>query len=451
MSSPRDELDAIRRVLEENPDGLPLRVIGDRIGMSVAHRTLLRRLSGPDFERIGQGRAARYRLTSALRSVVGSSTPFELGSGAVRLLRYVRQPLARRTPVAYETEFLDRYRPNITPYLSDDDLRDLERYGRAVPEGTAAGTYAQRILERLLIDLSWNSSRLEGNTYSLLDTRRLIERGEFPDGHSHAEAQMILNHKQAIEFLVQSASEIAMDLPTIRALHALLSEGLLENPVAGGRVREIEVGILGSVYQPLNVPQRITEELNRLLATARQIDHPLEQAFFVMAHLPYLQPFEDVNKRVSRLAANIPLIRTNLSPISFVGVPSTLYREAVLSVYETRDVALLREVFLWAYRRSAGQYLAIRQELGTPDPFRLRWRMQLKDAVAHVVRERMDTREAAAYLEDWSEREVPSSDRAGFIELAESELLLMHDGNFARYRLRPSEFEAWQRIWNDAS
>ena len=77
--------------------------------------------------------------------------------------------------------------------------------------------------------------------------------------------------------------------------------------------------------------------------------------------------------------------------------------------------------------------------------------MQLKDAVAHVVRERMDTREAAAYLEDWSEREVPSSDRAGFIELAESELLLMHDGNFARYRLRPSEFEAWQRIWNDAS
>jgi hypothetical protein len=106
-------------------------------------------------------------------------------------------------------------------------------------------------------------------------------------------------------------------------------------------------------------------------ATATAINDPFEQAFFVMVQLPYLQPFDDVNKRVSRLAANIPLIKCNLAPPSFTDVPRQTYTEAVLGVYDLNTIDLLKDVFMWAYERSAARYAAVRQSLGEPDPFRL--------------------------------------------------------------------------------
>ena len=93
-----------------------------------------------------------------------------------------------------------------------------------------------------------------------------------------------------------------------------------------------------------------------------------------MVQLPYLQPFDDVNKRVSHLAANIPLIKTNLAPLSFTDVPIKTYREAMLGVYELKRIDLLKDVFIWAYERSASRYAAVRQSLGDPDPFRLKHR-----------------------------------------------------------------------------
>lgn len=180
--------------------------------------------------------------------------------------------------------------------------------GRRVNVDYTAGTYIRQILDRLLIDLSWASSRLEGNTYSILETERLIAYGEAAPGKTPFETQMILNHKAAIEFLVDSADETGFDRSTILNLHALLSDNLLGNPTASGRLRAIAVGIGKSVYEPLSVPQLIGEFLGQILNTATVISDPFEQAFFILVHLPYLQPFEDVNKRVSRLAANIPFI-----------------------------------------------------------------------------------------------------------------------------------------------
>src|SRR5262249_11173545 len=147
---------------------------------------------------------------------------------------------------------------------------------------------------RLLIDLSWNSSRLEGNTYSLLDTRRLIDLGEEAEGKERLEAQMILNHKDAIEFLVRSAEDIGFNRYTILNLHGLLANNLLADPQAAGRLRHIGVGIDGSVFHPLEVPQVIEECFDQILATASAIADPFEQSFFVMVQLPYLQPFDDV-------------------------------------------------------------------------------------------------------------------------------------------------------------
>jgi Fic family protein len=136
---------------------------------------------------------------------------------------------------------------------------------------------------------------------------------------------------------------------TVLNLHGLLANNLLADPTAVGRLRHIVVGIDGSTFHPLEIPRLIEECFDQLLATAAAIEDPYEQAFFVMVQLPYLQPFDDVNKRVSRLAANIPLIKANLVPLSFTDVPSDLYTQAMLGVYEMNDPALLHDVFLWAY------------------------------------------------------------------------------------------------------
>lgn len=153
----------------------------------------------------------------------------------------------------------------------------------------------------------------------------MLDFGLEAEGRAQLEAQMILNHKDAIEFLVASADDIGFHRYTILNLHALLANNLLPDPGAVGRLRHIIVGIERSTYLPLEIPGVIEECFDQLLATAAAIQDPYEQAFFVMVHLPYLQPFDDVNKRVSRLAANIPLIKANLAPLSFTDVPSDLY------------------------------------------------------------------------------------------------------------------------------
>jgi hypothetical protein len=232
--------------------------------------------------------------------------------------------------VGYNRAFLDDYRPNDTFYLSPDTRQRLLECGRSPDGERPAGTYARQIFNRLLNDLSWNSSRLEGNTYSLLETERLLELGETAEGKDVLEIQMILNHKAAIELLVEQAEEVGFNRYTILNLHALLSDNLLGNPQACGRLRTIGFGIGGTVYYPLEVPQLIEECFQQVLDTAAAVKDPFEQAFFVMVHLPYLQPFEDVNRRVSRLAANLPLIRLNLCPLSFVDVPERAYVEGVL-------------------------------------------------------------------------------------------------------------------------
>jgi hypothetical protein len=293
----------------------------------------------------GSARARRYRATGSARSSASSAPLDDVGiplSRAGREVRdLIRRPLTQRRPVGYQRDFLDGYRPNQTHYLPVSLREHLHRLGRSPVEDRPAGTYARQVLDRLLIDLSWASSRLEGNTYSRLDTQNLIEFGQVAAGKDQLEAQMILNHKAAIEMLVDQAQEIGFNRYTVQNLHALLAENLLPEAAAGGRLRRTEVAISGSVYVPLAVPQQIEDCFDLLLAKASAIEDPFEQSFFAMVHLPYLQPFDDINKRTSRLAANIPLIRQNLSPLSFVDVPEDLYVEGTLGVYELTRIELL--------------------------------------------------------------------------------------------------------------
>jgi hypothetical protein len=430
--------------------------IADALGSRVPRRTLQFRLKRLVDEgrilRDGEGRGARY---SPLGAVPAQQPEASTDEAAIALSResqeiraYLQQPLARRKPVGYNREFLDGYRPGETFYLPVGARARLAKIGaRPVGRQEPAGTYARQILNRLLIDLSWNSSRLEGNTYSLLDTKRLIEFGQEAEGRDRLEAQMILNHKDAVEFLVGNAAEIGFNRYTILNLHAILANNLLADETAAGRLRHIGVGIDGSVYHPLETPQLIEECFAQLLATAEAITDPFEQSFFVMVQLPYLQPFDDVNKRVSRMAANIPFIRTNLSPLSFTDLPRGLYTHATLGVYELNRFEFLRDVFIWSYERSADRYAAVRQSLGEPDPFRLRHRDALRAVVAEIVKGRMGRKKAAAHIATWATAHLEEGDRAAFREIAETELLGLHEGNFARYPIRPGEFAAWQEIW----
>ena len=368
------------------------------------------------------------------------------GSTEGRAIRdYLRKPIEERRPVGYQREFLDEYRPNETAYLPESVRKHLLHIGRS-PIGSErpAGTYARQILNRLLIDLSWASSRLEGNTYSRLDTERLILFGQSAQGKDVTETQMILNHKAAIEFLADQAEELSFNRYTFLNLHALLSENLLVNPDAAGRLRQIPVEVSSTVFHPLAIPQVIDECFQQILDTAAAIQDPFEQSLFIMVHVPYLQPFEDMNKRVSRLGANISLILRNLCPLSFVDVPESAYVDGILGVYELNRVELLRETFIWAYERSCQRYLAVRQSTAEPDPFRLRYRNALVEAVGLVVRNPVET--ADTVLSEYAAGEIDPSDRGHFVELGLKEIERLHEGTIARYRIRPSEYHDWKKL-----
>ena len=455
-------LQAIEEAVRRHREGMTAQQIADELKSAPPRRTLQYRLKSlVDNGRLlmeGEGRWARYRAPRVVAAVSVAAGAGEAGAQGQALLpfskpaadirEHVRRPIEARRPVGYNRAFLDSYRPNDSFYLTPAERAHLSEVGTPKIAEQPAGTYAKQILNRLLIDLSWNSSRLEGNTYSLLDTKRLIDLGEEAEGKERLEAQMILNHKDAIEFLVGTAEDIGFNRYTILNLHGLLANNLLADPDAAGRLRRIGVGIERSVFHPLEVPQLIEECFDQILASAAAITDPFEQCFFVMVQLPYLQPFDDVNKRVSRLAANIPLIKGNLSPLSFEGVPREAYTDAVLGVYELNRTELLRDLFIWTYERSTARYAAVRQSLGEPDPFRLRHRAALREVVGAVVRQRMNKKQATAHVSAWTQEYIDPGEREQFRETAESELLSLHEGNFARYQIRPSEFAAWQQAWN---
>jgi hypothetical protein len=458
---PEEELQAIEEAVRQHPDGASLEQIEHALKAAMPRRTLQHRLkhlvAKERLAMTGERRWARYRIKSPdEEKVIGGEARIEeqgslfapVSKKGAAIQEHVRKPETARKPVGYERKFLDAYRPNATAYLSAKERAHLRKIGTPQASEQPAGTYAKQILSRLLIDLSWNSSRLEGNTYSLLDTKRLIDLGQQAEGKDQIEAQMILNHKDAIEFLVGEAGEIGFNRYTILNLHGVLANNLLPDPDAPGRLRHIGVGIAGSVFHPLEVPRLIEECFDQILATAAAIKDPFEQAFFVMVQLPYLQPFDDVNKRVSRLAANIPLIRGNFCPLSFADVPKQNYTEAMLGVYEVNKVDLLKDIFIWGYERSASRYASVRQSLGEPDPFRLRYRAALRTLVGEVVRGRLDKKDAAAHVAAWTGEHIDAAEREKFREVAESELLALHEGNFARYQIRPSEFTTWQQVWN---
>lgn len=455
--TPAQELDMLVELIGHAPDAMGIDTIEQKLDHRYQRRTLQRRLAllveQQRIEILGGRRAARYRRISetagpadalAQPSLQVPAQDYVAVSPAGADIRaYVSQPRHLRSPVGYRQAFLEQYHPNHTAYLPQGLREQLHALGRSPADQTPAGTFAKDILNRLLIDLSWASSHLEGNTYSRLDTARLIEYGQAAEGKDALETQMILNHKQAIEYLVLTPENAHVQIDTVIALHAFLSDGLMADPASVGRIRRRAVEIGGSVYLPMALPQRLEELLGIVVQMAAEITDPFEQAFFLMVHLPYLQPFEDVNKRVSRLAANIPFIRHNLCPLSFIDVPQQAYVDAMLGVYELNRVELLRDVFVWAYERSCQQYVAVTQSLVPPDIFRLRHRQALAEVMASIVKQGESATEHAILRK--MPATVAQAEQDHFVQMVLAEFAALHAGNAVRFGIRPLEFSAWQK------
>jgi len=340
--------------------------------------------------RKGKARATRYFPAPVQEHVAAHETDRLTATAspgwsaqARAVLDKLERPLGLRQPVTYQRGFVDDYAPNQTFLLPRSLAQTLAQEGRMRGQ-QPAGTYARKVLEQLLIDLSWSSSRLEGNTYSLLATEELFKSGAPP---TDLEGVMLLNHKRAIEFLVDAVPSYGLTDSVIRNLHALLMHDLLTHSAGLGAIRTKVVDISDTTYVPSQVPPLLDEMTSLIIDKAQHIKNPVEAAFFLWVNLAYLQPFEDGNKRTSRLASNIPLMLYNCAPLAFLDVDPPDYPKAMLGVYELLDLTIAAELFAWTYRRSIRKYQVILEAMGAPDAFRVRHREHSSEAVQRIVRE----------------------------------------------------------------
>lgn len=381
-------------------------------------RTLLRQLSDliskKKIAREGRGPASRYVLVSQV------TENFSVAQG-------------------YNYDFLESYIPNKTFLLSIDDRRKLQQISRNVGETAHAETFMGDILERLLIDLSWSSSKLEGNTYSLLETEHLLRKNTPASDKEQIETQMILNHKEAIDFLIRNIQELELNWYSLRNIHALLSDGLLQNPTMEGQLRPTAVGIDGSSYIPINVPQILQEQVDLFLHKVKHIENPFEQSFFILVFVPYLQPFIDLNKRTSRVFCNIPFLKNNLSPLSFNEVERSDYIQAIIHIYEQNDTSFLRGIFMNSYLQTSQRYQVTKKSLTAPHPLKIKYRKFIQDYVANLIR---TEKNKVFSIED---KEVEKNDRMELQKVLENELRSIHEGNYAKFHILPSEYKKWAK------
>lgn len=407
-----------------------------------AGREAVRRSVAPEVSPVTVWRALKRLVDEGRLEVAGKAraTGYSLAGAAV-VRAHLQTPHHRRRLGVYRREFVDGYIPNRSFYLGEADRERLHEAGRPVPQPLPAGTFAQRILESLLVDLSWASSRMEGNTYDILETGRLIRFGEEASGKERREAVMILNHKEAIQYVVEHLAEVTVSRLDIFGIHALLADGLLADPAMAGRLRRMPVGISYSSYRPLDDFLAIEEEFDVLVGKAAAIEDPFEQSFFLLVHIPYLQAFEDVNKRTSRIASNIPLLKSGLAPMSFVALDDAAYIDGLIGIYELNNVSLFREVYVDAYLASADNYRVLRAEVESPDKAALAYRDFVREAV------RCSVLEWKGFLPDRvrtmaAEAGIPEADREQVVLYVGEQFRGLHEGNLIRYRLRLEDI-AW--------
>ncbi|MBF5059951.1 Fic family protein [Candidatus Neptunochlamydia vexilliferae] len=443
MGSPDKKLAVLHQLSQEfEPISLKelLGKLGDGyVGRSV-RRWLAEMIKEGLLEKIGDKRGAKYKVIHRdKRSSSAGGGCFRVES--MKVVGKIRSPIYERHPISYIDEWLESYEPNVTYYIPESFRAELLKAGTRSQGRDPAGTYAHQIFNRLLIDLSYNSSRLEGNTYSLLDTKRLVLEGESAQGKLDEEKVMILNHKEAIRYLVDTAHRLEVSYETICTLHYLLSDGLLGQGY-GGKVRAHGVRITGSTYVPYEDPKTLERQLEKIARKGTLIMDPYEQSFFLLVHISYLQAFIDVNKRTARLNSNIPLIKGNLVPLSFNDVDRDDYSSAVIAIYELQDIRPLLDLYIFSYMRTCAIYDAAAESIGF-DEIRVRYRQERRAVIREIILKGLTGIQMKEYISLEGARLIQEKDRAAFIEDVLEDLKLIDRTRIAGLGITPEQLEGW--------
>ena len=239
--------------------------------------------------------------------------------------------------------------------VSDSERDELKQTFRSFDDATSQvdKTVLERELERYVIELSWKSSKIEGNTYTLLETERLIKQGIESSNRSRYEAVMILNHKDAFKLILENRQEfVEVKKRDLLELHSVLVKGL---DITNG-IRKHAVGITGTTYQPIKHESELSDVVDELIDLVNKTPLPLEKAIIASSLIAYIQPFPDGNKRTARMMANAILLAHDHFPLSYRSVDEIEFKKALVLFYETNNVYHVKRLFLDQYHFALKNY-----------------------------------------------------------------------------------------------
>lgn len=304
-------------------------------------RDLNRLLKFNFIERIGQGRSVTYQLSDQYNLL----KPFDVDS------YFKIGPDQRDARKSYDFNLLDVLK-NIFITEENERLEQLVLEYRENIKKLSVNNF-KREFERLIIDLSWKSSSIEGNTYTLLETESLIRQNKSAYGHKKEEAIMILNHKKTLDYIRKNISSYKkMTVAKLEDIHFLLTKDL---KIARG-LRKAPVGITGTAYRPLDNIFQIKEALEKTCKVINKEKNVFNKAVILMAMIAYIQPFDDGNKRTGRLSSNAILMVYNICPLSYRSVSEEEYKKAVILFYEQNNISYFKNLFMEQFEFAVKNY-----------------------------------------------------------------------------------------------
>lgn len=258
-----------------------------------------------------------------------------------------------------ERRIESKFNPNVIDELpgifSEKEKKDLVKISKEYIKRTKKidKDFIKKETERLTIELSWKSSQMEGNTYSLIDTERLIKERVEATGHNKEEAVMIFNHKNAIDYIFSNKKEFKnVDLFHVEKIHTLLTRGMgVKEGIRRGPVR-----IIGTRYTPINGKINIIKALNSAIDKINLMKDPFSKALALILMISYIQPFADGNKRTARILGNAILLANNTCPLSYRNIDEVDYKKAIILFYEQNSARFLKELFIEQFIFSVENY-----------------------------------------------------------------------------------------------
>jgi Fic family protein len=315
----------------------------NEISLATAKRQLAQLVTTGEVVSIGTGRSTRY-IVSIRHQLLHSIDP----------ALYFKQEIDERTIRASFNFELSETLKGIHLF-SAEELNRLNNLHAAFKARTAAMDVMikGREMERLAIDLSWKSSQIEGNTYSLLETEVLLKEKKTASGRTKDEATMLLNHKEAIDLIVENPTFILpLSLAMIENIHSILIKELNVSQ----SIRRRRVGISGTNYRPLENEFQIREAMEQMCGLINDRENVFEKALLALALISYIQPFEDGNKRTARILSNALLLGEGYCPLSFRTVDPIDYKMAMLIFYEQNNLSAVKGMFIDQYEFAVNTY-----------------------------------------------------------------------------------------------